>query len=125
MLSELLRRFRNTELSTSTPIEETPHERAERKLSAINDLPGDEPGEYCPLCKGRGYVAYLDEQDRIITRDCTCMVQRRVAKRIKESGLESVLDRCTFDTWVTAEKWQQKALEIARRYAAEKTGGLS
>ena len=50
------------------------------------------------------------------------MVQRRALRHLAQSGLGDMLSRYTFERWQTEERWQTKALETAKRYAADPKG---
>ena len=89
-------------------------------LAAVyNEQPGDLTGVDCPVCRNKGYVARLDERGGLVLAPCKCQVQRRVSKRFEESGLGSLVERCTFDTYRTPEAWQRAALSSARAFAAD------
>ena len=89
-------------------------------LAAVyNEQPGDLTGVDCPVCRNKGYVARLDECGGLVLAPCKCQVQRRASKRLEESGLGSLVERCTFETYRTPEAWQQAALSSARAFAAD------
>ena len=50
------------------------------------------------------------------------MAQRRALRHLEQSGLSDMLTRYTFERWQTPERWQAKALEEAKRYAADPKG---
>lgn len=78
-------------------------------------------GFECPKCKNRGYIAYMDRDD-VRIKECECMVTRRNQERIRKSGLEDAVKRCTFDTWESREPWQAEAKAKAQEYAERKRG---
>lgn len=76
-------------------------------------------------CLNRGFIYYVDTAGRyptVRTKDCECMEQRRSLRRIEQSGLKDLLDRYTFDTWQTPQRWQESSLRLAREYAEKKDG---
>jgi DNA replication protein DnaC len=50
------------------------------------------------------------------------MVQRRALRHLEQSGLSDMLTRYTFERWRAEERWQARALEEAKRYAADPKG---
>ena len=56
------------------------------------------------------------------TRECECMQQRRNLWRLHRSGLEDAIERCTFATWKTPDRWQVQAKNLAEKYVAERKG---
>lgn len=50
------------------------------------------------------------------------MVRRKNERRIRVSGLGEMLQRYTFDTWVSDAKWREKAKTVAVRYAENAVG---
>lgn len=98
---------------TSTTIEELDALR----LRGANAAPGTLEFGDCPICHNKGYVL-SKENGSLIARDCSCMVKRRNARRVKESGLEDILNRYTFQSYESAEEWQKDALRKALRFAS-------
>lgn len=89
----------------------TPAERAEYKKELSNLAAGtlnEQDGYDCPLCLNRGYFwGYEDKPPyREFTTDCKCKKIRASIRRMKRSGLEPVLKRCTFENFYTDEEWQ-------------------
>ena len=39
-------------------------------------------------------------------RECSCVQLARNRKRLRESGLDRLVDRCTFDSFLVKQKWQ-------------------
>lgn len=74
----------------------------------MNALAGDlNDGVSCATCSNKG-IEFMAENGRIISRECACMTQRRNMRRLRQSGLMSVVERCTFDTYETPEAWQKR-----------------
>lgn len=108
-------------------VQSSTEELSKRELSqmqadAINGRRGDLEGDDCKECKNRGFVAYVDDGDRVCTRECVCMIHRRNMRRLKRSGLEDAVQRYTFETWKTPELWQITARELAEKYAEQRNG---
>ena len=107
----------------------TPLERVERRADTLNRLEvGSLRDPECPVCKNRGYHYYVDAdgyfEPALRTRECECMAVRRNLRRLEKSGLLDMLNRYTFCEWKTREPWQKSVLELARKYADEKSGWL-
>ena len=96
-----------------------------RKIERYNAEPGhlnETDGYDCPKCKNRGSIGFLDiEGDTIHPRypECSCMAIRRSILRMKASGLENSIKDYTFKRFNVREPWQQKMVDMARRYLAE------
>lgn len=93
-----------------------------RRVERANAEPGKLTGYDCPLCLNRGYTTHLSEAGEEIVRECECMVQRRSVARLKKSGLSDMIQRYTFSTWQTPERWQIQAKARAEKYVAERRG---
>lgn len=50
------------------------------------------------------------------------MVQRRNLQYLRESGLEQLIKRYTFEAWNVGERWQAEILRMAQEYAANPAG---
>jgi len=92
------------------------------KVDAINSVPGELEHYDCKACLNRGYVARRDG-DSITTAACGCMAERRFRRRIADSGLSHLLEKCTFDRYTTSEPWQQRANDMAQQYVANAASG--
>lgn len=74
----------------------------------------------CQKCEDKGYI--IVNRFPLITEECDCEIQRRLQRRIKRSGLEETMKRCTFDNFQTADKWQEAAKEKAAEYLSSPKG---
>lgn len=72
----------------------------------------------CPECKNRGYF-YKIVDDVIVQSECKCLTIRNSLKRLKNSGLENLAERFTFDKFRTEQIWQARAKEKAIEYTRE------
>ena len=75
----------------------------------------------CEACEG-GYL--IDEWREAIRqgrdpggpRECACVRRARNQKRIRDSGLEKLVEKCTFDNFRTVESWQAEMKRKAFEY---------
>lgn len=74
-------------------------------------------GIECKKCLNRGIIYLMDEDGYVGTRDCVCMKKRMTKRRMMESGLGRLLEKCTFASYRTDEPWQTAAKSIAIKYA--------
>lgn len=88
-------------------------------VAVSNSAPGELGEMDCPLCLNRGYITFTDENGLLSTRECSCIAKRKALRQIRKSGLGALLDEYTFDNFETPEPWQESALALARKYAAE------
>lgn len=95
-------------------------ERMEKSIAYSNEEPGDlnrMDGYNCPECLNRGFIWEFEEQPPYIeggepvyserTRLCKCMNVRANIRRMKQSGLEPIIEKCTFEKYEATEEWQQ------------------
>lgn len=80
-----------------------------------NQREGKEEGEWCPICKNKGYIRYR-ENGVSKSKECECMPKRRSLRRIQRSGLADTIEKYTFDSYTTKNDWQRKAKEMALDY---------
>ena len=77
--------------------------------------------DVCPICGGLGLEkVVIDGNDYY--KLCRCTIQQINLERLKASGLERQIQQCTFDNFTTAEDWQKRMLDKAKKYAAEPKG---
>lgn len=95
--------------------------RAERSNHDAGDL-DQRDGYDCPLCLNRGYFHRVRADGSTYVEECSCMPIRRNRLRLRESGLEDMAARYTFDTWQCVEPWQEEAKAKAQDYADRHQG---
>ena len=87
-------------------------------------IPGD--GIDCPLCRNRGntYVMLVDGTGdaQMYYKPCECLLRRSAVRRLRESGLEKAVKRCTFDAFKDNEPWQVRMKDTAMSYVREGAG---
>ena len=67
----------------------------------------------CPICKNKGEIFFLDENNNECSRECECMKKRRIIRNTRNSGLSAMLDKYTFDNFSHKENWQFKMYDKA------------
>lgn len=105
-------------------------EQKEReKADAYNASIGERDkidGYDCPICRNKGniMVPFVDDYGRWNhkMRECRCQKIRSSILRMKASGLEDVIRRCTFDRYNAAEDWQVEIKQAAMEYAGDPDG---
>lgn len=91
-------------------------------IKKYNELT-DEATDYdCPKCKNKEMIAYLDANDKMALKMCDCKVIRRTIKKIKKSGLKSLLDSYTLTTYTTTDSWQEAIKNKAIAYLNDYQG---
>jgi DNA replication protein DnaC len=60
----------------------------------------------CPICKNKGEIFFLDENNNECSRECECMKKRRIIRNTRNSGLSAMLDKYTFGNFSHKENWQ-------------------
>lgn len=93
----------------------------ELKVKWENETAGALEGDDCPICRNKGYVVKLQGK-YIVSIECRCMAKRRSLRRMKRSGLGDLLNRYTFGTYQTPEKWQEGVKRAAFDYLNDPDG---
>ena len=117
-LKEILRPMVRRD-SSEFSYKETLQERLERSVKAMNEIEGDQnknDGYECPKCRNKGLIFYVDGGHEM-SCECSCMSIRRNIRRIKRSGLEGTIKKCTFDKYEATEDWQKSLLSSAIAFA--------
>lgn len=85
---------------------------AKTKADNLNNTPGKLSDFDCTICKNKGFVFYTRDNN-VFSKECSCMAKRKSLRRIKASGLMSLLQTHTFQAYETPEKWQVAAKKKA------------
>ena len=71
----------------------------------------------CPICQDTGLVREVIDGVEYF-KHCKCTIEKNNKRRIVNSGLSNVLEKYTFDNYITKDKWQaaikQKAIEYSK-----------
>lgn len=76
-------------------------------------------GYNCDLCKNKGFIARLDDDETEIHSFCKCQKIRATLKRAKESGLGNILTEYTFDKFKDADEWQKLIKSKAQAFCKD------
>lgn len=93
----------------------------QRQIARLNAESGSEDvldGYTCNTCKNRGYLYKLDGVN-IVRTNCKCMKARKSIRRMKASGLESVIKRYRLDTYEAVEDWQKEIKQAAEAFVKD------
>ncbi|MBQ3887152.1 MAG: ATP-binding protein [Clostridia bacterium] len=85
------------------------------EVDLLNAQKGTLTGYDCACCQNKG-VIYYEEDDGIYVVPCTCMQIRKALKRIKDAGLEKLVDKCTFERFSTEKPFQKAMVQLAKQY---------
>lgn len=122
-LQEILAKF-----GSATSFEMSEKDYEQFKVDGLNSAVGnrnEEDGYDCPLCKNKGYIAKLVEDNGHYSHcftDCKCNEVRRSIMRMKRSGLKDIIKDYTFDKFMDTEPWQKAIKESAMEYAENPEG---
>lgn len=103
----------NSELSSDDYIK--------KQVEWENNRKGNLEGYDCHICKNKGYIVILTENNQAV-QDCECMKIRRCNLRIERSGLKNLMEEYTFKNYITNEPWQKKAKAMAERFITDYQG---
>lgn len=88
-----------------------------------NQTEGAMTGYDCRICRNKGVLYSLSEDGYERATECECMKKRRCLDAIRRSGMERLLERCTFDSYQAVTAWQQRAKAQAQNYAMRNDSG--
>lgn len=86
------------------------------KVDKYNAEEGTRKYVDCPKCKNKGYIAFLNENNLMELKACDCLAKRETIKRIKKSGLETLMNEYTFDAYKDTQDWQKAIKQKAMAY---------
>lgn len=123
-LQEFLNRY-----GSDITFDMSPKEYEQFKVDGLNDTVGDrnkEDGYECSLCKNKGFIAKLVENDdgtySHCFAACECDEVRKTILRMHRSGLKNIIRDYTFDKFIDNEPWQKALKEAAMGYAKDPKG---
>lgn len=85
------------------------------EVDLLNSQKGSLTGYDCACCQNKG-VIYYEEDDGLYVVPCTCMQIRKALKRIKDAGLEKLVDKCTFEKFNAEKPYQKAMVQLAKQY---------
>lgn len=101
---------------------------SEEKCELWNESQGnlnEYDGYDCPICKNKGYTVisreYLGGYEEVM-RPCKCTKVRDAIIRMKNSGLEPIIKKYTFEKYIVSENWQKMMKDTAQAYAENPRG---
>jgi len=89
----------------------------------MNATVGKLEGYDCPVCKNKGVVYFIGEGGEIHCRECTCMAIRASVARIRNSGLQNLLDIYTFGRFKAETSLQRLIKSTAEKYLRDQDSG--
>ena len=117
---------RNTEWGCISDM--TEDEIVQMRIDSENSKQGDlnlKDGYDCKKCLNRGFYYKMDKRvfragdeprPYEVQVPCDCWKVRASIRRMKRSGLEPLLKRCTFDNYIVDNKWQETIKERAKEF---------
>ena len=85
---------------------------AQRCADAYNQTPGTLTDYDCPVCKNKGFVAYVGEDGECHEMRCGCIVKRNAVRRARASGMGKQLAK-SFDNFTVQTPFQHELYKIA------------
>jgi len=75
----------------------------------------------CEKCNNTGSIVW--KEDGVLRyRECECMAKRRFIRRIRNSGMEKMLERYTFESYEEVDKYRSLIKQRAIEYTNDKSG---
>ena len=72
-------------------------------------------GYYCHECNNKG-ILFKARGEELVSYVCKCRAVRKSLRILKESGLEAVIEKKTFDSFVAEESWQKNMKEMCLKF---------
>lgn len=72
-------------------------------------------GYYCHECNNKGFM-FKSRGDELVSYVCKCHEIRKSLRILRESGLEAVIEKKTFDSFIAEEAWQKNMKEMCRKF---------
>jgi len=123
-IQEILRRY-----GSDTTFNLSPKEYEQFKVDGLNDAIGNrhlEDGYECSLCKNKGFIAKLVEnEDGTYSHcfaSCKCDEIRKSIIRLNKSGLKNIIKDYKFSNFEDTEPWQKTIKTAAMEYAKNPEG---
>ena len=98
------------------------HDYQQSKVDRYNKSEGnlhEQDGYNCDVCKNKGFIAKLGENDEDVYAICKCQKIRSTLKRAKRSGLGDVIRDYTFDKYNATEDWQKSIKTKAQDFCKD------
>lgn len=139
-LQRIVKRLEALEAMSPEERRQADEERVRAQCEAYNRMPGHLKDGYkmntiqgedtiiqgdgydCKLCLNRGDTMYYRETPTGFypySVTCKCMDIRKSIWRMRKSGLEKCIREYTFRRFEVKEDWQQKMLDLAKRYLSD------
>lgn len=77
-------------------------------------------GYHCDICKNKGYTAFLKDEGLVVS-PCECLEIRRSIRKARKSGMDFMLSKFTFDSFIAKEEWQKQILQKAKKFTESET----
>lgn len=107
----------------------TEEERYAAKEEMANNTEGKlhlSDGFNCDKCRNKGFIYKYRKNEygfyEMVSSICRCAKSRRSIRNLKNSGLEGVLEKYTFENFNAEEDWQKVILEKAKTYLSSGKG---
>ena len=117
-MAELLQKIESQQEQTSFSY----HDYMQDKVDWFNKMEGnfnEADGYNCEVCKNKGCVARLDDDDNMIQTQCKCMRIRATLTRAQRSGLGDIIKQYTFDKYEDTEDWQKVLKQKAQSFCID------
>lgn len=98
--------------------------KADRSNAEMGHL-HERDGIDCPVCRNKGVVYCVQEtvnpasevtEISIAMRKCKCNAARVSSKRLRDSGLQNLIEKCTFEKFVSESPWQAELKRLAMEF---------
>lgn len=128
-IAEAVKSLPNLKGHLGRSFDTNPKKMAEKMCQGLNEDEGDQhigDGYDCRECRNKGFVFVVVEDSykgNVFYKEksipCKCMKIRASIRRMKKSGLESIIAKCTFDKYNATDDWQKLIKERAQTFAKE------
>lgn len=97
-------------------------EYVQRQCKILNEMSGTLDDYDCSICRNKGDIYFVTENNEICRRPCACRAIRESAARIRKSGLQRLINQYTMDSFRAETALQKEMKSCAQRFLKNSDG---
>lgn len=94
---------------------QTSSDIAQMQVDAYNGRVGNLDYYDCQICKNKGTIAFVNSKGDYAIKQCSCIVQRRIIQRTRQSGMGLLLEK-RFDNFEKESEHQEAFYKVAKSF---------
>lgn len=81
-------------------------------------------GVNCEKCNNTGRIVWQREDGCLMSKECSCMAQRRSLRKIRQSGMMDMLGRYTFENYQTPDEERKRIKSAVEQFSDGDSGWM-